>query len=334
MPASAGRKNSMIRAFWRGCLVVAAVLGMTISAPAQEKLVWKAFDAKEPFYQEMTTETVQTMTVMGMEVKQTQNQTFYMQWTPLTDKSTKDAWVVEQKIIGVKMNINIGGNNIAYDSQAKDQAQNPLTDFFKALTSPTAKFVLTINKDDMKVTKIDGRKEFIDELVKSNQQLDTLLKQILSEDALKQMADPTFAAIPPKGEIPKSGTWEKKNVILNMGPIGTYDTSYTYKVDEKKLADQVKAGKVTIDVTTTLTYKAPDSKSGALPFIIKEGKLEGKSKEGKIVFDVTKGRIDSSDLVLDLDGRLVIEIAGQPTEVTLKQTQTSKLKTLDTNPIK
>ncbi len=323
----------MMRVFWRGCLVVAAVLGMTVSASAQEKLVWKAFDSKQPFYQEMTTETNQKMTVMGMEVNQTQNQTFYLQWTPLTDKSTKDTWVVEQKIIGVKMNINIGGNNISYDSTAKDQPQNPLTDFFKALTSKEAKFILTINKDDMKVTKIEGRKEFIDELIKSNQQLDTLLKQILSEDALKQMADPTFAAIPPKGEIPKSGTWEKKDVILNMGPIGTYETSYTYKVDTKTLADKFKQGKVTIDMSVTMKYKAPDAKSGALPFTIKEGKLDGKSKEGKIVFDVTNGRIETMDLTLDLDGSLTIEIAGQPTTVTLKQTQKTTLKTLEKSPL-
>src|SRR5438309_11697653 len=137
MPASAGRKNPMMRAFWRGCLVVAAVLGMTISGSAQEKLVWKSFDSKEPFFQEMTTETVQTMTVMGMEVKQTQNQAFYMKWTP--KKSEGNSWVVEQQIIAVEMNINIGGNKIAYNSMAKEQAQNPPTDFFKALTSPSAK---------------------------------------------------------------------------------------------------------------------------------------------------------------------------------------------------
>jgi len=328
----------MTRVFWRGCLVVAAVLGMTVTAIPQEKtgsgekLVWKAFDGTEPFFQELTTETVQTMTVMGMEVKQTQNQTFFMKWTP--KKSEGNSWVVEQQIIGVKMNINIGGNNIAYDSMAKDQAQNPLTDFFKALTSPSAKFTLTINKDDMKVTKIEGRTEFINELVKSNQQLDTLLKQILSEDALKQMADPTFAAIPPKGEIPKDGKWEKKDVVLNMGPIGSYITSYSYKVNEKDIGEQIKKGKVNIDVETKLTYKAPDSKSGALPFIIKAGKLDGTSKEGKIVFDVAKGVIDTSDMVLELNGTLTIEIAGQPTDVTLKQTQTSKLKLLPKDPTK
>src|SRR3954447_24129279 len=152
MPAQAGRKNPMMRSFSLGCLVVTAVLGLTQAASAQ-KLEWKAFDGKEPFYQKMYTKTEQKMTVMGMEVKQTQEQTFYMEWKPI--KTDEKTWTVEQTIKGVKMNINIGGNNINYDSEAKEQAANPLTDFFKALVG--AKFTLTINKDDMKITKIDGR---------------------------------------------------------------------------------------------------------------------------------------------------------------------------------
>lgn len=312
----------MIRSFWLGCLVVTAVLGLTQTASAQ-KLEWKAFDGKEPFYQKMVTKTEQKMTVMGMEVKQTQEQTFYMQWTPV--KSDATTWTVTQKISAVMMNINIGGNNITYDSTVKDQPQNPLTDFFSALVG--AEFTLTIKKADMSIEKIDGRKEFIDKLVKTNQQLDTLLKQILSDEALKQMADPTFAAIPPKGEIPKDKTWEKK-AELKMGPIGNYDTlyKYTFKSEDKDL--------VTIDVATTLTYKAPESKSTALPFTITKGTLTSKDGKGTIVFDKAKGLIKSSKMDLTLNGELTIEIAGQPTVVTLDQTQSSILETTTTDPLK
>jgi hypothetical protein len=328
----------MIRLFWRGCLValMALVLASTASTHPQKdkgkesagsgvKLAWTAFDQLDkPFYQEMTTETEQKMTVMGMEVKQTQTQTFTMEWKPV--KKDDKTWTVEQKIIGVKMNINIGGNNIAYDSTAKDQPANPLTDFFKALVG--AKFDLTINKEDMKITKIDGRKDFIDKLVKANQQLDTLLKQILSEDALKQMADPTFNATPPKGAVPSDKTWEKKDVKLDMGPIGVYDTTYKYKLTE------VKDDLATISVETTLKYTAPQGKQGgALPFTITKGKLEGKSEKGTIVFDIKAGRIKSSAMELKLNGSLTIEIAGQPTDVTLDQTQKSTLKTLEKNPL-
>jgi len=241
-------------------------------------------------------------------------------------KSDSTTWTVEQTIKGVKMNINIGGNNISFDSTAKEQPSNPLTDFFKALVD--AKFTLTINKSDMEISKIEGRKEFIEKLVKANQQLDTLLKQILSEKALKQMADPTFAAIPKGGEIPKDKTWEKKDVKLDMGPIGVYDTSYKYTL--KDIKDKL----ATIDVATTLKYSAPEGKqSGTLPFTITKGSLKGSSDKGTIVFDLANGRIKSSSIELKLNGSLTIEIAGQTTEVTLDQTQKSTLKTLDKSPL-
>jgi hypothetical protein len=303
---------------------------MTGLAGSQEKLVWKAFDGKDKFYQEMTTVTEQKMKVMDMEVKQTQTQTFFIEWTP--EKSDKDSWTVKQKIIGVVMNINIGGNSIPFDSRLKEQPANPLTDFFAALVG--TEFTLTISKKDedyMKITKIEGRKEFIDRLVKTNQQLDTLLKQILSEEALKQMADPTFAAIPTKKELREKGvkvgdSWDNTSK-LDMGPIGTYTTHSKYTLKE------VKDKKATIDVTTSLEYAAPASKSGALPFEITSGDLKGKDGKGTIVFDLDKGLIKSSSMDLTLGGKLKITIAGQPTEVTLDQTQKSTLTTLEKNPI-
>src|SRR5262245_62122159 len=105
------------------------------------KIQWNFGKPGDKFYQEMTTTTKQTLKVMSMEVKQTQTQTFYIRWT--TDKVDKDTVVLTQEIIGVKMDIEIGGNKISYDSQAKEQQANPLTDFFKALVG--AKFKLTIN---------------------------------------------------------------------------------------------------------------------------------------------------------------------------------------------
>src|SRR5688572_1518749 len=47
-----------------------------------DTLEWKAFEKGKEFYQELTTKTTQTMKVMGQEVQQTQEQTFYIQWVP------------------------------------------------------------------------------------------------------------------------------------------------------------------------------------------------------------------------------------------------------------
>jgi len=343
---------------WLGACLVLVALSMVISVQGQEKggkktdpkqagkekgkekgtekgtekgsgtkLEWKGFEKGKKFYQEMTTTTHQTMKVLTMTVVQQQTQTFYVEWS--TEDVGATSYTVKQKIIGVKMHIEIGGNKIEYDStvtgKEKDQT-NPLTDFFKALVNQ--EFTLTINKSDLKVTNVKGREEFIAALSKANPQLKPLLDAILSKEALEQMADPVFAAIPPGGEIPKGNKWEKKSV-LEMGPIGKYTTLYKFDYKDSK------GGIAEIGVKTDLKYDPPtgkDSKEG-LPFRIVDATL--KSKEGAggaIKFSVEKGRIASSDMEMTLEGDLSIEIAGQTTKVNLLQKQKSSLVTKDEPP--
>src|ERR1700716_4321288 len=44
------------------------------------ELKFKAFEGKDPFFQEVSTNTEQFMKVMGQEVKQVQDQIFYIKW--------------------------------------------------------------------------------------------------------------------------------------------------------------------------------------------------------------------------------------------------------------
>src|SRR4051794_33111506 len=164
-----------------GLFVLGVLLaGLTIPAVAQEKdkdkdkkddkkddkgvtLAWK-FEKDKAFYQTMVTETKQTMKVMNNDVNQTQKQTFYFKWKPTDVKS--DSVTIEQEIIGVKMEIDIGGTKIVYDSTAAQQANNPLGDFFKALVG--SKFVVTLDTKTYSVTNMTGRDEFIKRLVAAN----------------------------------------------------------------------------------------------------------------------------------------------------------------------
>jgi hypothetical protein len=304
-------------------MLLVALIGVSAYGQDEVKLEWK-FEKGKPFYQEMNTKTKQTMKIMAMDnITQNQDQTFYFSWTP--DEQDKDKnWLVTQKIEGVKMDIEIGGNKITYDSTNPTASTgNPLADFFKALVG--SQFKLTISPD-MKVIKIEGREAFINQLVKANPQMEPLLKQILGDEALKQMADPAFASVPP-GPIKKGQSWEKQSK-LNMGPIGTYDTTYKYTYEGK----EGKFEKIKVD--TVLNYKPPEAgAAGQLPFKIKAAKLESKNATGTILFDNEKHRLDSSDMKLTLEGKLTIEIGGMTTEVDLNQEQETKVKTTDTNPI-
>src|SRR5215467_3756229 len=95
------------------------LLVLIVAAPAlgqEANLVWKFADEKgkpiAPFYQTMTTTTTQNMTVTGTKVEQKQDQTFYFMWTPTKIDKEKNTVTLEQKIIGLKMNIDIGGSKI------------------------------------------------------------------------------------------------------------------------------------------------------------------------------------------------------------------------------
>jgi hypothetical protein len=294
--------------------------------PTKVTLAWK-FEKGKTFYQTMKTSTTQTMKVMNNDVTQKQEQTFYFSWTPEEEKEGK--WILEQKILGVKMDIDIGGSPIKYDSTspAANNTSNPLSEFFKALVG--ASFKVTLDPKALKITNIEGRQKFVDNLVAANRQMKPLLDKILSEEALKEMAEPTFAVVTNE-PVEKGKTW-KKETKLDMGPIGSYKNEYTYKYEGKD--DKTSLDK--IDVETKLTYVAPEKTDGigGLPFKIKSANLASKNSKGTIYFNRDKGRVDKTEMSLELGGDLQIEIGGQPTKVDLSQTQKTEVSTQDSNPV-
>jgi Family of unknown function (DUF6263) len=319
----------------RGLIAVVFLAGLAVlvtPALAQDQpvsLKWK-FEKDKVFWQEMTTTTKQSMKVMGTDVKQDQTQTFWFSWKPVEQKPD-GSWAIEQTIEGVKMSIDIGGNRVEYDSTNPNPTANPLSDFFKALVG--SKFTLTVSPT-FQVTKIEGREAFVKKLVIANPQMQALLEQILSEKALQEMADPTFAVVPPK-EVKKGENWSKESK-LEMGPIGRYENTFKYTYDGKNAdAKEEKDKKLDkIKVETTLKYFPPsDPAAGStLPFRIKSANLASTNAGGTILFDNEKGRIASSDMSLQLKGDLQIEIGGQTTKVDLDQTQTTKVTTFDEKP--
>ncbi len=308
---------------FRSLAVAALALVATLPLAAQDKvnLAWK-LEKDKTFYQEMTTKADQSMKVMGQDVTQKQTQTFYFGFTPVS-QDTNGNWTIKQKIEGVKITIEINNNPVSYDSTNPTAANNALSEFFKQLVG--AEFTLTIDKN-MKVQKVEGRDEFIKKLGGANAQMEPLLKKILNDDALKQMADPTFGVLPGK-EIEKGGKWDRKSEMM-LGPIGGYVSSFNYTYAGK---DEKDANLAIIKCESKLEYKLPQEGEG-LPFKIKSANLKSENAGGTIKFDLAKGRIAESDQKLQLNGTLEIDIGGTTTKVDLKQEQTTSVKNHDTNP--
>ncbi len=297
-----------------------------LPARAQEAdLTWK-FKKDAKFYQEMKTETDQDMKVQGStDVKQKQSQTFIFEWTATDVDDKKKEVTLKQKIVGLKMAIEIGGSKINYDSTEKQPgaSTNPLNKFFEALNEAAFKIVLDTEK--MTVKSIDGQKEFVDKLGAANPQMKPLLDKILGEKALKDMAEPMFAALP--GVKKKKGDSWTRDSDLDMGPIGSYKTKYTYTYAGPDKKNEV------IKVKTDLTYKAPAGDAGGLPFRIKSATLKSTDGGGDIIFDPMAGWVVSQKMSLTLTGELAIEIGQQTTDVKLEQKQTTTITTFEKNPI-
>jgi hypothetical protein len=139
------------------------------------------------------------------------------------------------------------------------------------------------------------------------------------------MADSVLAAVPGK-EVKKGESWSRESK-LSMGPIGTYVTivKYTPEGTEGRL-DRIKAD-------GTMRYEAPPKGPAgvALPFKVKQSDLKG-SVSGTVLFNRAKGRVERSDMVTKVEGKLTVEIGGTETAVDLTQTVKTTVQTTDTNP--
>ena len=316
----------MLRSRWYIALLLVAGTATAGLAQDSADLKWK-FEKGKTFYQEMTTKTEQKMKVLGQDVTQNQEQTFYFSWTP-KEQDPKGNWVIVQKIEGIKMKIDIGGNPISYDSTKDTNANSPLADFFKAIVG--SEFTITLSPD-YKVVDIKGKDDFLKKLIQTHQNMENILKVVLSDDALKQMADPAFGAIPNK-TVKKGESWERTST-LNMGPIGKYENTYKYTYEG---ADDKEKNLAKIKVDTTLKYLPPDANaasSAGLGFTIKSADLKSSDSNGAILFDTKKGQLVSSNMHLKLSGKLTIDVNGQASDVDLQQTQDTTVKQSDDNPL-
>jgi len=277
------------------------------------------------FYEKMSTVVIQKLKVQGQDLSQNQEQTFVFEWMP--EKQEGDKWTLKMKIIQVKMKIDISNNTIEYDSANKN-ATGPvgapgLTDFFKNLVD--SEFTVLFNAKENKVEKVDGRDAFIKRLSSGNTQLEGLLRKILTEEAERQMTDPTFGLLPAEPKA-MGATWDSKST-LNLGPIGSYEVANKSTVKSKEKDD------VNVEIVPTLTYKLPSDAGEALLFKIKSGEIKSETTTpGSMRYDAKAGRIIEAKIPVKLQGTLDVTIGGTDTKIELRQEQTTTVSMSDTNP--
>ena len=143
------------------------------------------------------------------------------------------------------------------------------------------------------VTKVEGREDFLKKLTTANPQMKPLLDQILSEDALKQMADADLRRPAQQGsrqgrhlgrdQHPRHGADRQVRQHLHLHlrrpePGG--------KDDAEKKWD-----KISVDDEAEVHAAGRHRPVGGLPFKIKSADLTSKDAKGNIFYDADKGRI-------------------------------------------
>ena len=321
----------------RIAFVAALLIGFVSLAAGQDKQKFETkFEKDKSFYQKLTTEVEQTLKVQGgADVPLKHKQTFYFKWTPESQATAKDkdgkdrpTWTVKMTIEGVQFNMNIAQQTIDYDSTnpSAGTSGNPgLADFFKNLVG--AELKVTFGPGGV-VDKVDGREDLQKKLAAVNPQMEQILKSVLTDEALKEMTDPSLGLTPP-AEKAVNDKWEKKST-LSLGPIGSYERTFEYTYKGKD-TDPLKKELDRIEVKPTLTYKPPTGGVDNLPFRIKGGKLETKEvKQGYILYDAKAGRVKEAKINVIMTGDLDVTIGTAETKVSLQQDQKTELESSDT----
>jgi RNA polymerase sigma factor (sigma-70 family) len=279
------------------------------------------FQKDQPFDQEVTTTTRQVLKVVGNAVRQEQRQTFFFQWNP-AGRRPDGSWLLTQKVTGVKMDIDVGGSKVTFDSSQGGEARSALGDFYRGLVG--AEFRVTVAGDG-KVQKVEGRDEFLNKALPVSPALGSVWAQAVTADALRRAAEPSFPALP-AGPVRPGDSWVRKS-DMDLGLLGKYRATHVYTYEGK----EGDLDRITVEIT--LKDRALANPGAGLPFEVKEGALEHASGTGTILFDRRRGRLATLDLDLRLEGVLTIRVGGDEVRAGVSQTQRTTVKTTDTRPL-
>ena len=305
----------------RRCVTVVRVPVVPVMPRAEEVSLRFRFDKAPAYFAEITTETKQTMRVMGQEVVQTQLQKFLLRCTT-EGMNEKGEGLLGIKIVGIAMNLDIGGVRIVVCGPgAGKPAGDPVSDLFRMMEGAELRFM--IDPSDMSVQAIEGHEELIRKLSNTPAQMAPLVSSLVNKDALTRMVAPLFDFAPLRALRP-GDTWERQDVT-NLGPIGNYRTRTHNRYVGKSGAYEK------IVTRRTLHYEAP-KEPGGLPFTIRKAELKSTSGDGVTLFEARRDRLVSADFEYVLEGKLTIDVGGMETDVELRQTQVSRVRVTDEKP--
>jgi hypothetical protein len=282
------------------CAVLAILVMTALARPAaaQTTLEWKLFEGQK-FYLEQRTESNFTVTVLGMEQTEKQNQQIV---TSFVVKSAQDdGYVLEQRVESWKL-------KSSKDMDGENPAAKVIETIFKDVV-----FTVRITRAG-KVLGMDGYDQMMKNANKlgSDQEVE-MFKNLVSEKLMRSWASLNFDFLPDKA-VNQGDTW-KKNLDIPVPALGSITIASEYMLGDKR------AQRHTITFKDTFNLKAGggEIQPGVKLVNFKATKNESK---GKLTFDAAKGQLVVMERSLPLNGTMTFSANGMEIEAELTSTET------------
>lgn len=278
---------------------------LSLITPAENHaLKWK-FAKGDAFTMETVSQLKQSVKVNGQDIKQDLSHITRVKYT-VTDVAD-GIIALDQEVESMKA-ANPDGSPSTGNNAILNQLQGSI---LKAKLTP-----------DLKVKELEGYEEIIKRLAGDDPSLRRVVQALLSEEQLKQAIQHSFSFVPQK-DTADGETW-KRDLKLNLGPLGSVTTELNFKLAGKATVDGKEL--VKIDYQPTIKYTPPTAEAANPELSILSGNINLKSGKGVAYFDAQAGRLHSSQLTLELAGDMNAKLSGKEIPLTFEQTQTIEVR--------
>ena len=257
----------------------------------------------------------QILSIFGQE-QRSKSQNFVT-----TERTTKslgaDRFEVKNEVKRMQVNMELGPLQLSYDSENPDGANvsAPLQPVISALQAQMK--AVPVYEIDGKTNKVLGVQ--IDKSVLDN--VPPAMRTNLSDESLREKYQQSQTKFPKKSVKP-GDTWDA-TVKADLGGGQVMEFEVTYKYEGPATVDGRKLHKITSKVTSVDFDIDPD---GGLGVTVKNTDLKVKKSTGTIHYDAKLGAFASEAEMVQVVGKLTLDVNGMESEGTLDLTMENNSK--------
>ncbi len=284
------------------CLIFLLVCPLVDDAVA---LRWQ-FKTGDSFQQQTRSQLHQVVKVNSQELKQDLVHTSLVKY--VVKEVEKDGSVtLEQQIESIKATTPEGAP-AAGSNAVLNQLQGST---FLAKLGP-----------DFKVIQLEGYDNLLKRLAGDDPSVRRVVQSLMSEEQLKNALQQSFGFLPNKAAKP-GDSWQQE-LTLTLGPLGSVKVQNVFKFDGLETKDNKSLAKISFQ--PTVTYLPPKPESANSEISVVQGSIESNNPQGVLYFDAKSGRLDHSELKLNLKGNLTVKLNGKEVPLSFEQSQTVEVR--------